>query len=348
MKSRIFLTGATGFIGSNLARQFVKEDYPVVALARPTSSTRFIDHYVNSGELEIRRGDITSKQGLDGSMKGCSVLIHCASFVGDWGLKKDYYQTNVEGTKNVLREARDSGIQQAVLISSNAVLGEEDCLEKKAEDFPYNPTFPYFINNIFESDMNHYRNTKMLAEKETINFCQENNIDLTVVRPVWVYGPREFNAGPYIFCKSICEGNRFFPGTKNNKFHTIYVEDLAKITTRLTEKNLKGVNIFNVGSEEVHTMDKFWNSFCEELGKKPPIYLPRSLVYPIGFAMESLYKLFKSKKAPLLTRARVEMGYCNNLYDTKKVRTEIGDFQDTSLEKGVERTIRWWKNNGYL
>jgi len=349
MKSkRLFLTGATGFIGSNLLEKFVKEGYYVVALTRPTSDIKFIRQYVNNGKVEIKEGDFKNESGLSGLMAGCDTLVHCASFVGDWGRKRDYYDTNVLGTRNVLEAGRKSGIDFIFLVSSNAVLGEEDCLEPKAEDSPYNPAFPYFLRNVFESDMNHYRNTKALAEKEAVEQASLNQSNLTVVRPVWTYGPREFNAGPYIFCKSVLSGNRFFPGSRTNKFHTIYVEDLSEMIFRLIEKRKEGVNIFNAGSQEVTTLDEFWKTFCDSLGKKHPIYLPRSLVYPIGLTMEALYKTFKSKEAPLLTRARVEMGYCNNIYDVERIHEEIGPIEETPLDRGVDETVRWWRENGYL
>jgi nucleoside-diphosphate-sugar epimerase len=346
--NKLFLTGATGFIGSNLAEKFVSRGYKVVALTRPVSDLRFIQKYIDNGQIEIRRGDIRNKKGLGGLMNGCDTLIHCASFVGDWGRKQDYYETNVQGTKNVFNIGEEQGINFTILVSSNAVLGEEDCLEPKSEESPYNPRFPYLLRGIFESDMNHYRVSKMLAEKLAIDSSVESERDLTIVRPVWVYGPREFNAGPYIFCKSIQSGNRFFPGGKRNKFHTLYVEDLSEMVLRLIEKRKKGVNIFNLGSEHVSTMDEFWCYFCDALGKKHPIYLQKKLMYPLGLGMEALYKLFKSKNAPLLTRARVEMGYCNNVYDVGKIRDEIGSFRDTPLREGVEKTVRWWKDNGYL
>lgn len=346
-KEKIFLTGATGFIGSNLTEKFVENGYKVVALVRSSSNTKFIDAYVKNRQVEIRNGDITQSRGLENLMEDCGLLVHAAAYVRDWGRKRDFYETNVTGTRNILNSAKKAGINSIILISSTAVLGEEDCLEAKPENAPYNSNFPYFLSR-FESDMNHYRNSKMLAEKLAIDFCKKNKKDLTVVRPVWVYGPKEFHAGPYIFCKSILSGNRFFPGNKATKFHTIYVEDLSEMILRLIEKKKKGINIFNLGSEKVNTLEEFWGSFCDALGKKHPIYLPRKLIYPIGLGMELLYKLFKSKNAPLLTRARVEMGYCNNIYDTRKIRKEIGPFRDTPLKKGVEKTIRWWKDNGYL
>ncbi|MCK5283419.1 MAG: NAD-dependent epimerase, partial [Nanoarchaeota archaeon] len=92
---------------------------------------------------------------------------------------------------------------------------------------------------------------------------------------------------------------------------------------------------------------EFWEEICKQLGKTNPVYLPKWIIYPIGFIMELLYAIFRAKKTPLLTRARVNMGYSNNVYDTKKIKT-IVNIKETELSKGVKETIEWWKNNGYL
>lgn len=345
---KIFVTGSTGFIGSHLVKRLAKDGNSIVVLVRKESSARFIDNYINRYNIEIKKGDITNLEETTNAMKNCTIVFHNAALTTDWGKREDFYKINVEGTENVLKAARINKIKFFILTSSTAVLGEENSLEKKKEDAPYKPHYPYFLSNIWESNMNDYRHTKMLSEKKTIEFCKKNNISLTVIRPVWVYGPREFHAGPYYFCKSVSEGTRFLPGCKTNKFHTIYVKDLAEIMVRILKRRLEGINIFNVGSETVPTMDEFWGLFCNNLNEKPPIYLPKWLVYPIGLGMEIFYKLVKIRDSPLLTRARVIMGYCNNIYDTSKLRKEIGSYKETSLEKGVKTTVRWWKMNKYL
>ncbi len=347
MKPKIFLTGAAGFIGSHLAEGFANENYHLVVFLRKRSSTAFIEGTLKKKNATPKYGDISNKKSLDKAMKECEIVIHNAAKVGDWGSYDEFYKTNVGGTKNVLEAAKKNKIKQFILISSNAVLGEEDCKKPKLEKAQYKPNYPYFLNKIFPSAMNHYRYTKMLAEKESIDFCSKNGINLIVIRPVWVYGPKELHAGHYYFAKSRLEGNRFFPASKNTLFHTIYVKDLSKIVTELIKKELTGINIFNIGSKKVNTLTEFWEEICKQLGKTNPVYLPKWIIYPIGFIMELLYAIFRAKKTPLLTRARVNMGYSNNVYDTKKIKT-IVNIKETELSKGVKETIEWWKNNGYL
>jgi nucleoside-diphosphate-sugar epimerase len=339
----IFITGAPGFIGSHLIRELAKEDYRVKALTRVGSNLRFIYGY----DIETVEGDIRNQEEVEKTMKGCDAVVHLAAFARDWGRKKDFYDINVGGTKNILKAVEKNKIEFLIHLSTNAVLGEEDYPEPKAEDSPYKARYPYFLSNIWESDMNHYRCSKMQAEKEAISFCRKKGINLTVLRPVWVYGPREFHSGPYYFCKYVSGNMRLLPGCRTNKFHVIYVKDLVRIIAKVLKSPPEGINIYNIGSQYVSTMDEFWRLFCKYLKVKTPIYLPKFMTYPFGFLTEALYKLFRIKKSPSLTRARVSMGYCNNIYDVSKVKREIG-FNETPLEKGVKTTVRWWRRNGFL
>jgi len=341
---KIFITGGTGFIGSHLTRELVKKGYKVRVLTRENSNLEFISRY----NVEIVKGDIKNPNEVAEAMKDCDVVIHLAALAADWGRKEDFYDINVKGTENILKSSNINKVKFFIYISTNAVLGEEDCLEPKNEDSPYNARYPYFLSKFWESDMNHYRCTKMYAEKKTIAFCRRNNLPLTVVRPVWVYGPREFHSGPYYFCKSVSNNMRFLPGCKTNKFHVIYVKDLVKAIIKILQNPPGGVKIFNVGSQYVPTMDEFWKLFCKYLDVKPPIYLPKFLTYPIGLFMEAVYKSFRIKSSPALTRARVAMGYNNNIYDVSKIQRELGFKEETPLEKGVKTTVRWWKRNGFL
>jgi nucleoside-diphosphate-sugar epimerase len=340
---KIFVTGGTGFIGSNLIRTLDKEDYRIKTLSRSDSNLRFISQY----DVETVKGDIRNLREVENAMEGCDIVVHLAALARDWEKKKDFYDINVGGTENILKAVDKNKIKFLIYLSTNAVLGEEDCSVPKDEDSPYKPRYPYFLSNFWESGMNHYRCSKTKAEKTAISFCLKKGINLTVLRPVWVYGPREFHSGPYYFCKYISGSMRLLPGCRTNKFHVIYVKDLAKIIVKILKNLPEGINIYNVGSQYVPTMDEFWRLFCKYLKVKPPIYLPKFMSYPLGFLMEALYKLFRVKSSPSLTRARVSMGYVNNIYDVSRVKREIG-FDETPLEEGVKTTVRWWKGNGFL
>lgn len=341
---KVFVTGGNGFIGSHLVDGLVSAGYEVNALVRRNSNLSFLP----IEKISLYEGDVRNYESLKNSLRDCSIIFHAAALATDWGKKKDFYETNIEGTINVLRAAKENNIKKVILISTAGVIGEEDCAIPKSEDLPYKPKDAYFLSSIFESDMNHYRYTKMLAEKEAIRFSKDNAINLIVIRPVWVYGPREFHAGPYEYCKSLIDGCKIFPMGHRNKFHVIYVKDLVEAVMLVTQKNLMGIHVFNIGNSEAPNIRDYFELFRKYLGIKRPFYVPFMMLYPVGIILEAVAKVIKIKSPFLLTRARVKMVYCNNIYDVSKSKKILGFNAKTSLEEGIQNTVNWWKENGYL
>jgi len=340
---KIFVTGATGFIGSHLVEKLIKADHQVTAYVRKTSSLEYLPK-----EAKIAYGDISDYTSLKKSLNGFDAIYHNAALVADWAKKEDFYRINVEGTKNVLMAVKENNIKKLIFTSTSGVLGEEDCKTPKNEDSPYKPKTDYFLSNIVESDLNHYRISKMLAEKEAIEFCRKNEISLTVIRPVWVYGEREFGSGPFHFCQSVLEGIPFVPVGGTNRFHVVYVEDLARAMVLVLEKNLSGINVFLIGNETPPIAQEYLGMFCKHLNVNMPAMLPKIFFKPIGFTLELCYKLFNARKSPLLTRSRADMFYCNNIYDVSKAKRELGFVASTPLEQGVKNTVDWWMKNAKI
>ncbi|HOX53833.1 MAG: NAD(P)-dependent oxidoreductase [Candidatus Omnitrophica bacterium] len=340
---KIFVTGATGFIGSHLVEKLIQEKHQVTAYVRKTSNLEYLPK-----EANIVYGDICDYSILKKSLIGFDAVYHNAALVSDWAKKEDFYRINLEGTKNVFNAIKENNIKKLILTSSAGVLGEEDCTIPKNETSPYKPRTDYFLSNIFESDLNHYRISKMLAEKETIEFCRHNEISLTIIRPVWVYGEREFNAGPFHFCQAVSSGLSFAPVGKTNRFHVVYVGDLVSAMVLVLEKKLSGINIFLIGNQKAPLAREYLGLFCKYLNLKMPMMLPKIFFKPIGFTLELCYKLFNVKKTPLLTRSRVDMFYCNNIYDVSKAERELGFVASTPLEEGIKKTVNWWIENAKI
>jgi nucleoside-diphosphate-sugar epimerase len=278
---------------------------------------------------------------------GTDVLVHCAAKASDWGTYAEFYESNVALTKQVLENARQSGVKKIIHISSNAVLGEEDCPRAKNENSPYRPRLPYFLENILPSAMNHYRVTKAEGEKFAREYAATHGLNLIVLRPVWIFGPREFHAGPYEYCKTVKGGLPFFPGSKKNVFHTVYVKDVARAIHLAATQDLHGIRIYNIGAKTVLTAYEYWGYFCKALGVNAPRPIPKWPLYPFVLALELLHLLLL-KSPPLLSRARLHMFYANNIYTTDAAERELGFTATTDYIKAIKTTVRWWKLNGYL
>lgn len=334
------MTGASGFIGSHIVDRLLLDGHEVRVLVRKNSDLSFLQ----IDKIEVFQGNISN---ADSALKGCDVVVHAAAKVSDWGAYDDFYNTNVTGTRKLLDAVKGCGIKRVVMISSNAVLGEEDCEDAKKEDAPYNPKMPYFLSS-FGCSMNYYRQTKALQEKESIEFCRDNDIDLSVLRPVWVYGEREFQAGPYEFCKTVLSGVPVLPMGRDNRLHCVNVKDVARAVGLVIEKHPEGVRVYNIGNEETPKTRDYFNLYCQHLGSKPPCYLSFWWFYPLGFLLEVIAKLVSKKEPFILSRARVKFFYCSNIYDVSKAKEELGFVPEIPLESGVKETVAWWRDNGFL
>ncbi|NLI76363.1 MAG: NAD(P)-dependent oxidoreductase [Candidatus Riflebacteria bacterium] len=357
---KVLITGAAGFIGSHLVKVFCRR-HRVTALVRKTSSRRFLDRY----PVEILEGDLADRGLLDAVVPRFDLVIHAAGKVSDWGSYPEFFAANVEGSLHLVEamappphalpravEPVGSGSParppRLILISSNAVLGEEDCPIPKDEAAPYRPLLPYPLESWLPSAMNHYRLTKTLAEQAVMSKAEGRGIDLTVVRPVWVFGPREFHAGPFEYCQTVLSGVPLMPGSRRNRFHVIFVEDLARLVLTIAEHQPTGLHVFNAGQPDVPLMDAFWSLFCQALGRPQPVPFPPALLLPLAILLEFLYTLAGAASPPLFTRARLTMFAADNVYAVDKVQRAFGFTSFTPLSRAVRKTVRWWRRYQFL
>ena len=188
----------------------------------------------------------------------------------------------------------------------------------------------------------------MKGERAVIDLCSSIPIKLTVARPVWVYGERELHSGPFILTKEASKGRRMIPGHSDTLFHMVYVKDLVRALVKLMKRKSKDTEIYMIGPEKPLSLEEYHGGFMKEVGNEGPRYVSRALTYPLGLLLELAYTIFRVGHPPLLTRARVNMGFFNNVYNTSKYRRDFGEFEGTPLQIGIERSIEWWRENGYL
>ena len=342
--NNVIITGATGFIGSHITQAFCEKDIRVGCLIRGKSDTSNIKDL----PVEFRLGDISNYESLIKAFKGFDCVIHNAAYTRDWGAYEEFYRTNVEGTLNVLKACSEVGINNIIMTASNSVYGEEDCKTVKDESSPYNSHYCYFADRLFSCKLNYYRDTKAQAKRKAIEYAEENKLNLTIIEPVWVYGEREFNTGFFEYMKTASSGIPFLPGSKRNKFHVVYAGDLARAYLLAFRKELQGINCFIIGNRETEFMDKIYTLFCNEAGIKKPNNLPKCIVYPVGFILELIYTIFNIKSPPLLTRGRVNMFYDNIEFSPHKAENILGFTNEYTLEEGVKKTVKWYKDRKLL
>lgn len=335
----VIITGGNGFIGSHIVRYFIEKDVKLKCMIRKDSS---LDN-IKDLDVEIVYGDINNLESLKKSFKNSSFVIHTAGMVKDWGPYKEFYNTNVKGVLNVLKASKENNIKDIIITSTNSVYGEEHSTIVKDEKFNHNSHYNYFLDDIFPCKMNYYRDTKTIGKEKALKYAKENNLNVTFIEPVWVYGEREFHS---IFYEYIDSARKipFLPGSKNNKLHVIYAGDLARAYYKAFEKKLSGVNSILIGNKNADYIDKIYSIFCSEADIKKPKNLPKCIIYPLGFVLEFIYTLLNLKNPPLLTRARANMFYDNIEYSIKLAEDILGFENEYSLEDGIKKTVKWYKD----
>lgn len=342
--ARILLTGATGFIGSHILEALRTDGRPVAVLARPQS------HLAHARALgaEIRVGDLCDPSSLRAAVRGCTQVIHAAALANDWAPRADFQRANVTGTLNLLESCRLEGVPHVLLTGSISSYGEEDCPRPKDENSPFQSHYPYFLDRIFPSGFNAYRDSKAQATQQAMAFAREHHMPLTVLEPVWVYGEREFHTGFYSYLKAVQSGQRWMPGSTRNLFHVIYAGDLARAYLLACDRPPVGIERFIIGNPAPEPMHRLFGLLCDEAGLPRPRLLPKWAIYPVGLALELCSTLVRSAHAPLLTRGRVNMFYDSIQFSTEKARRTLGFECQYSLEAGLRRTVAWYKQSGLL
>ena len=343
-KANILITGASGFIGGHIVRYFTDKGINIYCLVRESSNR----HFIKDLPVHFLKGDITNYTGLVKAFENMDLIIHTAAISKDWGTWDSFYDVNVNGTINVLKAAMENNIKNIIITGSVSSYGEENSAILKDENSPNESHYAYFMDSMIPSGMNYYRDSKRIATQEASSYALQNNLNLTIIEPVWVYGENEFSSGFYEYLKTLKSGLRIMPGSKKNKFHVIYAGDLARAYYCVVEKQLKGVNRVIIGNEKPENMHRIFGLFCREAGLKLPLNIPRRLIYPVAILWEAGAQLFNSGKAPTLTRARINMFYDNIGFNTGKARSLLSFIAETSLEEGINKTVKWYKKHQYL
>ncbi len=342
--AKVFLTGASGFIGSHIAELFVQNNIPLRCLVRKTSDITFLKQL----RVEIVNGDILNQEDLQTALDGVDFVIHTAGKSSDWGDYVDYYQQNVVGTMNVLKACQIHHINNVIITGSISSYGEENNSTIKDENSPTDSHYNYFLDRIFPSSMNYYRDTKAELTQKACAFARENNMNLIVLEPAWVYGEREFSSGFYEYIKAVQKGMRFAPGSKDNLFHVLYAPDLAEAYFLAYMKRISGTHRIIIGNPQAEKLYDIYLLFCKSAHLPSPRLIPKLFVYPIGFIMELFASIFRFKNPPLLSRSRVNMMYDHIAFSTEKSRTMLGFEAKTSLTEGIKKTVRWYQQKGFL
>lgn len=323
------VTGATGFIGSHIARKLVQRGEKVKILLRKTSKTLNIDD-INAERVY---GDILDIESVKKAVGGCDTLYHAAGFVSF--RKADYQKMediNVKGTVNVLSAALDSGVKKAVYTSSVAAIGADTKGGIANENTPFT----------LEGEGIQYLNTKYFAEQEAVKFFKKG-LPVVIVNPSIVIGPGDVYLSSAGFVLWYCK--KKFPGYINGTLNLVDVEDVAEGHILAAEKGRIGER-YILGNKNM-TLRELFDLLEKVTGiPSPKMKIPYIVAYASAFLVERILGLSYPNYSSMDIDS-VKLSKFHWFVDSSKAVRELG-YRQTPVEETIKKTVKWFKDNGYL
>ena len=265
------VTGATGFLGSAVARALLDRGEAVRVLVRRESDRRNID----SLDVELAEGNLNVPQSLRNAVKVCRTLYHAAADYRLWVKDpKELYDTNVAGTRALLRSASEAGVERIVYTSSVATLGREP------SGRPADEQTPATIDDM----TGHYKRSKFLAEEDVNRLVRDEEIPVVIVNPSTIIGPR--NIRPTPTGRMVEEAARGkIPAFVDTGLNVVHVDDVAIGHVQAYEHGKIGER-YVLGGDDM-MLREILAEIASLVGRRPPrIRLPRAAVLPVAYVAE--------------------------------------------------------------
>ncbi len=321
------VTGATGFVGSNLVEALNAKGWPVRALRRATSSLRALDGL----RFDTAVGDVTDFDSLGPAMRDIACVFHVAAALDRSRLGVDaLYRVNVGGTHNVLKAALGAGVKRVVITSSVAALGQPDWRKPASEGHQFNLRPSQF----------HYGNSKVLAEQVALQYAARG-LEVVIVNPAVILGPRDVNL---VSGGIILELRRHaIPVYPPGGVAVIDVADVCAGHIAAAERGRPGARYILSGQNLWHR--ELLGMAADIVGRRRPcIKLPtavQALAQPLDFARQWL-----GLRTPL-TGEYLRMSTGTYWFDNTRARTELG-LNPRPAREALRRTYAWYMANGVL
>jgi dihydroflavonol-4-reductase len=324
------VTGATGFVGSHVARQLVGAGYPVRILARKNSNLQPLDGL----SVERVEGDLRDAVSLERAMRGVRRVFHVAA---DYRLSArnpgELYESNVDGTRLLLEAARDAGVERIVYTSTVATMAVP------ADDaaLPNEET-----RAVLQQMIGHYKRSKFLAELEAIKAASAG-VPVVIVNPTAPVGPGDWKPTPTgrIIVDFL---NGKMPAYVDTGLNVVPVEDVAAGHLLAAEKGRIGER-YILGARNM-TLKQILDALAQITGRPAPrVKMPHAVALAAGYADQWISRL--TGREPQIPVEGVKMSRHRMFVKSDKAERELG-YKPSSVEAALERAVRWYQDHGYI
>jgi dihydroflavonol-4-reductase len=326
----VLITGASGFVGSAVARCLLRAGHKVRALVRRTSSRANLADL----KVEIVEGDLLDAESLARAMPGARFLFHVAADYRLWApVSDEIIRTNVEGTRLVMAAARRAGVERIVYTSSVATLAARPHGGVSDETFRLRP----------EEAVGAYKLSKVVAENLVVEMVAKDGLPAIVVNPSTPIGPGDIRPTPTGRIIVEAAAGRM-PGFVDTGLNLVHVDDVAAGHLAALGKGRIGER-YILGGQNVLLRDML-GEIARYVGRTPPrLRLPRRLLFPIAYGAEALARF--SGKEPFVTVTGLRLAKEHMYFTSQKAEREL-DYRARPYTQAIGEAIDWFRQRHYL
>lgn len=320
----ILVTGGGGFLGRYIVEALLRDGHSVSSLGRSPQP-----ELVSMG-VQVFEADLLDLESVRCACEGMDAVFHVAAKAGIWGSRKSYFDINVQGTRNVISACEEQKVSYLVYTSTPSVVFNRQAFRSADETLPYGNNW-----------LCPYAETKAMAEREVLAKNSET-LKVCALRPHLIFGPRDTHLLPRVI-ESVLAGRLKIIGTGENKVDVTYVEDAA-------DAHLKALNALRSGAAcgqayfisqgQPVVLWSWLNSLLIAL-KVPTIKQKISLpiAYAIGSMLEFVWRVFKLKSEPPMTRfVAIELAK-DHYFNISKAQKDLGYKPVYTMSEAIKKTV---------
>lgn len=332
---RVLVTGATGFTGGHLARALSTRGDHVRALVRSKPVSRpeeATGSDLGGGVVELVGGDLRDADSLKRAAEGVEVVYHIAAIYRQAGLRDEEYRAvNALAVRTVIDAAKAGGARRVVHCSTVGVHGD-------IEHPPANEDAPLRPGDI-------YQQTKLEGEQVARDAARDIGIEVVIARPTGIYGPGDRRLLKLF--RGIARRRFVILGDGRIFYHLTYIDDLIEGFRLCGTVPAAAGRTYILAGGEVTTLNELIQLIAEEAHVPPPrLHLPAWPFWSAGALCEMLCAPFGIE--PPLYRRRVDFFTKSRAFDISRARAELGYAPAVGLREGIRRTLRWYRDAGWV
>ena len=325
------MTGATGFVGSAVARVLAARGHRLRLLVRPHPASGRSDRRNIAGlDAELAEGDLTDPASLARAAEGCRYLVHVAADYRLWVPDPEaMMRANVEGTRALLLAAQSRGVERMVYCSSVAALGLVGDGSVADETTPVHP----------DKIVGVYKKSKYLAEQAVLALVRDEAMPVVIVNPSTPVGPRDVKPTPTgRMIRDAASGR--MPAFVETGLNIVHVDDVAEGHALALERGVVGEK-YILGGEDF-SLGELFALVARVAGRRPPrIRLPIGPLVPVALVCEALARFGVE---PVVTRETLAMARKKMFFSSAKARADLGS-EPRPAVRAIEDAVAWFREN---